>query len=53
MTKEEWKNRHRISAKLLERQYSALMRFCRENDYSVNTALRVILDLHFLISDDD
>ena len=44
---QDWKNRHRVSAKLEPETYSALMAYCRENDLSVNSALRQILSQRF------
>ena len=44
---EAWKNRTRISAKLTPEHYATLMAYCRENEYSVNTALRTILETYF------
>ena len=44
---EEWKNRHRISAKLRPDLYAELMALCRQNDWSVNTAINHLLSQHF------
>ena len=40
---QDWKNRHRVSAKLEPETYSALMAYCRKHDLSINSALREIL----------
>lgn len=44
---EEWKNRHRISAKLTPDHYSQLMAFCRKHGLNVNSGLRQILNTYF------
>ena len=44
---EDWKNRHRISAKLTPDHYSQLMAFCREHGLNVNSGLRQILNTYF------
>jgi len=44
---ESWKNRTRISAKLSPEHYATLMAYCRQYGYSVNTALRTILETYF------
>ena len=43
---QDWKNRHRVSAKLEPETYSALMAYCRKHDLSINSALREILSQH-------
>jgi hypothetical protein len=48
--REEVKNRFRISAKLTEDTYPALMEFCKERDLSINSALRLILSDFFNLS---
>ncbi|MFZ9569996.1 MAG: hypothetical protein ACO28M_09170 [Vulcanococcus sp.] len=45
--REEVKNRFRISAKLTDETYPALMEFCKEQQLSVNSALRRILSDYF------
>lgn len=44
---QDWKNRHRVSAKLAPNLYADLMALCRTNEWSVNTALNQILTQHF------
>lgn len=44
---QEWKNRHRISAKLTPDHYSQLMAFCRDHGLNVNSGLREILNTYF------
>jgi hypothetical protein len=45
--REEVKNRFRISAKLTDDTYPALMQFCKQRGLSVNSALRLILTEYF------
>ena len=42
-----WKNRRLVSAKLTHEQYTKLMDYCREHDYSFNSGLKSILDQFF------
>jgi hypothetical protein len=44
---QDWKNRHRISAKISPDAYADLMAYCRERGLSVNSALRQILSAFF------
>jgi len=44
---EDWRNRNSISAKLTSPLYAALQSYCRENGYSVNSALKQILSEKF------
>ncbi|MFZ9288305.1 MAG: hypothetical protein ACO24E_06860 [Vulcanococcus sp.] len=46
-----WKNRHLVSSKLPAGIYADLMRFCRQHQMSVNTALKTILQEKFNSSD--
>jgi hypothetical protein len=43
----DWKNRHRISAKLSPDIYADLMAYCRKQGFSINSAIKVILTQHF------
>ena len=47
VTPGDWKNRHRIAAKLKSDNYADLMAFCRQNGLSVNSAINLILHKHF------
>ena len=44
---QDWKNRYRISAKLPPSVYADLQQFCRDNDLSINSALKTILTFFF------
>jgi hypothetical protein len=45
--REDWKNRYRISAKLQPDLYADLMALCRQNDWSINTAINHLLSQQF------
>ena len=45
--KNDWKNRHRVSAKLRPENYRAFMAFLRDHGYSANTGLNQILSFFF------
>ena len=47
MTENQFKNRYLISSKLPPNIYSEFLQFCRDNNYSVNSAIVAILT-HFL-----
>lgn len=47
VSKNDWKNRRRVTAKLRPENYSDLMVFCREHDFSVNSGLNSILSFFF------
>lgn len=51
--KNDWKNRHRVSAKLRPENYSDLMAFCRRYGYSANTAINQIFSFFFTHLNDD
>ena len=43
ISKEKWKNRHKVSAKLHRRTYDSFINWCREHELSVNQAINVVL----------
>lgn len=43
----DWKNRHRISAKLRPDNYRAFMAFCQEHGYSANSGINQIFSFFF------
>lgn len=45
--KNDWKNRHRVSAKLRPENYRLFMAFCRDGGYSANSGLNQILSFFF------
>ena len=46
-SKNDWKNRHRVSAKLRPENYRMLMAFCRDYGYSANTGINQIVSYFF------
>ncbi len=51
--KDDWKNRHRVSAKLRPENYRLFMAFCRDNEYSANTGINQIFSYFFFILNND
>ncbi len=47
---QEWKNRYHVQAKLDDRLYLLLRNYCVTNDYSINTALKILLATHPTLS---
>ncbi len=45
-----WKNRYHVQAKLDDRLYLLLRNYCVTNDYSINTALKILLATHPTLS---
>ena len=43
ISKEKWKNRHKVSAKLHRRTYDSFIAWCRDHELSVNQAINVVL----------
>ena len=46
-SKEEWKNRTLVSAKLDPETFSKLLAYCKERGFSYNTGLKQILSTYF------
>ena len=46
-SKEEWKNRCLVSAKLDPETFSKLLAYCKANGFSYNTGLKQILSTYF------
>jgi hypothetical protein len=42
----DWKNRHRISAKLTAVNYQAFYRFCTENGWSFSSGANALITTH-------
>ena len=51
-TKETFKNRYQVCAKLTSEAYAALYAYAKAKDYSINRALREILTIYFSLRHD-
>ena len=53
MSENQWKNRFLVSAKLPPPLYTELMTFCKDNNYSVNSAAIAIFTNFFTNAESD